>query len=314
MIDLSPVLNSYPPEIAAAAWVPLGDGGGFSGSCIWRGTSQDGRRFALKRYPQSTNAEDLRRIHRWMAVALASDLGYVPNVETCLNHETVAIGSNRFWDITSWMSGNADFHDQPSDARLLAAIDALARIHLVWSSRVAPVVRYCPAIQRRWRAIQDAETVLASESSNSSLLVTQARCSLRNQLPRMRSLLSPWRTQRVAVQPCLIDVWHDHVLFDGDSVTGLIDFAAARVDSPCADLARLLGSLIPGEQSRTQAALKAYATLCPLPNPELVEILDLSGVFGAVTNWLMRFQNEEAASNPRILARFELLVNRLANM
>ena len=40
---------------------------------------------------------------------------------------------------------------------------------------------------------------------------------------------------------CIGDVWHDHILFEGDAVTGMIDFAAAKVDHVAADLARLLG-------------------------------------------------------------------------
>ena len=54
----------------------------------------------------------------------------------------------------------------------------------------------------------------------------------------------------VPVQPC--GAPHDHVLFDGDRVTGIIDFAAAKVDHVAADLARLFGESDPDDR-RTDA-------------------------------------------------------------
>ena len=46
------------------------------------------------------------------------------------------------------------------------------------------------------------------------------------------------------LQVCHGDLWHDHVLFSGEEVTGLIDFDAMKIDSRALDLARLLGSLV----------------------------------------------------------------------
>src|SRR5438874_648348 len=36
--------------------------------------------------------------------------------------------------------------------------------------------------------------------------------------------LAPWADRPVPVQPCLCDIHHDHVLFAGDEVTGIIDY------------------------------------------------------------------------------------------
>ena len=42
-------------------------------------------------------------------------------------------------------------------------------------------------------------------------------------------VLNRWADRDVPLQPCIRDVWHDHVLFEGDKVTGLIDAWIARV-------------------------------------------------------------------------------------
>src|SRR5437763_1299451 len=49
--------------------------------------------------------------------------------------------------------------------------------------------------------------------------------------------LTPWADRPVPVQPCLCDVWHDHVLYTGDAVTGLIDYGEVKPDHPAVDLA-----------------------------------------------------------------------------
>lgn len=55
--------------------------------------------------------------------------------------------------------------------------------------------------------------------------------------------LKPLADVSFRLQPCIRDIWHDHVLFDGDRVTGLIDFGAMQIDTPATDIARLVGSL-----------------------------------------------------------------------
>ena len=222
------------------------------------------------------------------------------------------------WDITTWMPGKPNFHDDPKDDRLFAAVEALARLHSAWAKQVPAVKQACPAILRRWRAIRDAEALLkngpppiAPNSESLARDVERAWSLLPRQLLRMRALLEPWRNRLVAVQPCIGDVWHDHVLFVGDRVSGIIDFAAAKFDAPESDLARLLGSLIPGERDRMRQALGVYAAIRPVPDYELVEILDVTGTFGAVVNWLMRFRALPPDELTRVAQRFGELVGRL---
>ena len=63
---------------------------------------------------------------------------------------------------------------------------------------------------------------------------------------------------RVTLHPVLRDIWSDHVLFQGEQVSGIIDFGTVRMDEPAADLARMLGSLHPFEEEVRLGAIEAY--------------------------------------------------------
>jgi Ser/Thr protein kinase RdoA (MazF antagonist) len=92
----------------------------------------------------------------------------------------------------------------------------------------------------------------------------------------------------VPLQPCLRDVWHNHVLFAGDKVTGLIDYDAIRIDSVAGDLARLLGSFVEDDRSSWEFALVEYARVRPLSATELglVEVFDVSSIAISGTQWV----------------------------
>jgi homoserine kinase type II len=228
-----------------------------------------------------------------MLTARTAGLPFVPRVESTRNGRTVVEAAGRVWDVTEWMPGRADFHANPTDARLFAAVEAVARLHEAWSRFTPPGPVPCPAVERRWRALGEWDHPVAAgwrpRPTPDDLVAPHAEIAW-DRLPalvaRARAALVPWLQVPVPVQPCLCDVWHDHVLFDGDRVTGLIDYGAAKVDHVAVDLARLLGSLVPGEPDRMTAAVRAYQRIRPLPQPELVELLDGTGVVVGVTNWL----------------------------
>jgi Ser/Thr protein kinase RdoA (MazF antagonist) len=117
------------------------------------------------------------------------------------------------------------------------------------------------------------------------------------------------------LQPCLCDVWHDHVLFEGDAVTGLVDYGSVKRDHVSADLSRLLGSLVPDDPGLTAAGLEAYLRLRPLSGQEqaLVAALDETGTLLGAANWLRwlyhdgrRFEDRSAVAR-----RLAELVGRL---
>ena len=118
-------------------------------------------------------------------------------------------------------------------------------------------------------------------------------------------------------QPCLCDVWHDHVLFTGDELTGLIDFGAIKVDNVAVDLARLLGSLVGDDVAQREAGLNAYAEIRPLSELEraLVPMLDRTGVVLGLANWLRRLwqHGTEYENRAAVADRLASLVRRIEN-
>jgi Ser/Thr protein kinase RdoA (MazF antagonist) len=74
-------------------------------------------------------------------------------------------------------------------------------------------------------------------------------------------LLDPLRVAAgcpAPLQPCLRDARPEHFLFEGDRVTGLVDFGAMGVDCVAGDLARLMGEWLDGDPTARSEALAAY--------------------------------------------------------
>jgi Ser/Thr protein kinase RdoA (MazF antagonist) len=322
MFDAVKVVTAYPPAIAKARWTPLRSAGGFSGARLWRGTAADGREFALKAHPPGADAGRLENVvHRWMTRATEAGLDFIPVVEPTRAGRTVVEHAGRTWDVTAWMPGRADFRGNPTDSKLDAAVTAVARLHAAWAGEHTTVP--CPAVVRRWKALLAWEQLVESgwrpriDPRDPCRSPAEAGWS---SLPRAIAGIWPailhWLHEPVPVQPCVCDLWHDHVLYDGDRVTGIIDFAAAKADHIAVDLARLLGSLIPDDATRTGKALEAYATVRPLPRPELVPFLDRTGTVVAVTNWLrwLYHARREYADRNAVAERLAGLVRRLRSL
>jgi homoserine kinase type II len=101
-------------------------------------------------------------------------------------------------------------------------------------------------------------------------------------------MLRAWGDKPVSLQPCIGDVWHDHILFEGERISGVIDFGAARLDHRAADVGRLIGSLVGDDESAWATAIAAYRTVRPLSweAEAFARLLDRSGIVVSLFNWL----------------------------
>jgi Ser/Thr protein kinase RdoA (MazF antagonist) len=125
-------------------------------------------------------------------------------------------------------------------------------------------------------------------------------------MDQMPCVLSPWAERPLPLQPCLCDIWHDHVLFDSERVAGLIDYGGVKIDQAAVDLARLLGSMAGDRKELRAAGLYAYGRWRPLSWEEeaLVSILDETGTLIGMANWLKwLYRDGRCFEDPAAVAR-----------
>ncbi len=315
------VLNQYPVAGACRDIVPLGNRGGFSGARVWRVETAAGP-LCLREWPVDVSFESLNEIHRLMALARTHGLPFVPAVLPTGAGTTCILRDRRLWDLTTWMPGQADFGDNPTLLRLRAACTALARLHQAWAACAGPP-RPCPALFRRLDRLHDWQQLVRSGwrpdyTKQPALLAAPAHRALtlvERHLPTVSQLVNRWSGSVVPVQPCLCDIWHDHVLFEGDTVSGLIDYGSIKIDHVAVDLARLLGSFVGDDPDGWRVGLEVYRSVRPLSakEVELAQALDQTGTVLALANWLTWLYRERRSFDnaAAVAQRLEMVVLRV---
>jgi Ser/Thr protein kinase RdoA (MazF antagonist) len=310
------VLQHY-PLAGLATFVSLGNRGGFSGARLWRAESLAGP-ICLRAWPEGTTPARLTAIHQFMDQARQAGLAFVPTVQRTKGGQTHVYHEGRCWDVTAWMPGTADFHARPSPERLANACTALAELHRAWAG--PPRAGPCPAVLRRLERIAEWQALLSSgwrpdfESYAAApwhRWTQRAWQVLQARIPELPAKLAAWRDVSLPLQPCLCDIWHDHVLYRGDEVTGLIDYGSVKTDHVAVDLARLLGSLVGDDESMRVVGLEAYGGVVRLAPfvPQLVGVLDETGTVLGVANWLVWLYHDD-----RTFSDAEAVSERLATL
>jgi homoserine kinase type II len=321
-LDADAIRTRYPPFCRQGTLTPLGNRGGFSGAYLWRIDGPAGP-LCLRAWPPYETWPRLLFRHRLMTLARQQGLRFVPAIFSTADGASGVEHAGRLWELTEWLPGWADFHDRPSAARLEAACAALAELHTVWRS-IPGEPAGCPAIRRRlefvaeWRRLICSgwrPLAVADRADPCSPLVERAWGRLSSALEQVPSRLRRWERATCRLQPCLCDLWHDHLLFEGDRLTGLIDYGAVKIDHVAVDLARMLGSLVKDDTAGWQAGLRAYRRLAPLEaeEEELAHALDETGTIVGVANWLRWLYEERRSFDDRtaVARRLTELVERL---
>ena len=304
---------------------------GFSGTTIFRVQSAT-EVFCLKRLPMTVELVRQQVINGLIKELFEQGVTCLPVPVCSRKGSTLIQVDDGVWQLEPWMPGIADYWQRPSMTRLIAACQTLARWHIaarksaatkpngfgVEVAATAPTVRdrQLSVLRYSEELLLPIERQLVRESSAVwQRLGTQITTHVRRLAPQLITDLIRAGDWLVPLQPVIRDVWHDHLLFSGDQVTGLIDFGATRTDTVAADLSRLLGSLVGSDADAWSSGLNAYEELRPLSDNErrLLPLLDLSNVLLSGLTWLRRryVDRVELASEERVLERLERIADRL---
>ena len=253
-------LASLPARLSAHGSRAAGNAGGLSGAQFWRLVAPRGAlglRCWPTEHPSPERLDSSTAVLRHAAVAASTFCQCrLRRVAGQRSSSTPAISGN-------WRPGcrGGRLRPSPSVEKLRAAMTALAKFHVavadfprpptarlrsaqVAGDRCSRLTRLHELHARRHRELsaRDRRQILARpRAARPPIRRRAARAPSRTRSPNSnRSPNIPF-----PLQPCLRDIWHDHVLFTGDKVTGLVDFGAIDIDTPATDIARLLGSLGP---------------------------------------------------------------------
>jgi homoserine kinase type II len=325
--EIADILRRYPSDCQPTHVEPLGSAGGMSGARFWRLSTRRGT-LVLRRWPvEHPTPERLRFIHAALRHAAARGIAFLPVPLETRDGESFIEHAGHLWELAPWLPGSADYERSPSAEKLRAAMAALARFHNAITDFPAAgdlrVAGQAPAITSRLARLEQlagggiGELSRAITDTTWPELAPLARAfvaALPRAVPSAAGQLKPLAIVPLPLQLCVRDIWHDHVLFSGSEVTGLIDFGALDIDTPATDIARLLGSLAGGDMAGWQTGLAAYSTVRPLSQDEsrAARALDAAGTILAGSNWIRWLYIERRRfENPtQVIERFRRIAAR----
>jgi homoserine kinase type II len=323
-LDFHTVLSAYRLDANSLPQIePLGNAGGWSGSRLWRLKDAAGRELCLRRWSLEHPTRDRLRLIHSVLSGMAFELPIVAFPLRTAAGGTFVEHEGHLWELTHWLPGKADFHVRPTRPRLRNAMSALAKFHEL-AARYQRQVGLAPTIddcRRRMKTLRVKGWALIEQSILT--LLGNALDDRRQRLFHLaqQAFARPQLVERLAavsevfVQPAIRDIHHDHLLFTGDDVTGIVDFGAMRIDTPLTDIARLIGSLVGDDFNARQFACDAYGELRPLTETDrlLIDLLDEIGLGFAALNWLIWLYVDRRDMGPiePIARRLDAIIGRL---
>lgn len=281
--------------------------GGFSGARLWRVASREGDCALRAMRKERVDLARLQGLHRLLHHIASAGVEQSPVPFPTDAATTYVLDADCFWQLEPWRPGSADRTAAPSHGRLRSALRLLARWHCAAQTFATQ------ALESPWFAVSDgARSPGIAERLERIARFNEAACAhirqrllggdwpefddcglrvlelYRQQAARIAGELESAWGLAVPLQPCLRDVWREHVLFVEDEATGLIDAHACRSENVATDIARLLGSFSADDRALWEIGLTAYTEVRPLTLDErgLVELFDRSSVLLSGLTWL----------------------------
>lgn len=285
-MNLQPILHQFELNVDTTR-IERWYGAGFSGTQIWRVSTQDLGCFCLRADPISH--QDFQRL-AWRAQllqSLALPFLLVPRWSRDQLPWVQAFG--HVWQMEPWARGCNDFHPDRSWERLESVMRALAELHSTGSTLNEPLGMdlptesvTSPGLRRRyefllrWRAQQseawpriDQRIRSLPERRTWQHLVTEIRQRFLEAEANMGRELEKAMGHPFPPSVVLGDPWSDHLFFEHDQLAHVIDYDAMRIDHVSTDLSRCLTSLIGHDPVLQQRALASYQTFRRLEEIEL---------------------------------------------
>jgi len=283
----------YPREVRPISTIEaMGNAGGLSGARLFRFASVRGLLVARQWPADGLSMDRLQWNHDRLGEA--ADLEFVCRPLPTLDGRTLVRWEGRLWEVSPWMSGEADLARPPT----------LTRVRTGFAGLAAFLARF--AKDRRWGAspglihrAEELEVLLLSEFQKIRLALGLAPQSAPvaltrtwleravNKAPQVREAIRKAGAIQLPIQVCIRDARPDHLLFEGDRLTGLIDFGAMGTDSVAGDLARLLTEWVGPDQVSRNEALASFDQVLPLSGEELraIEPFQLANAWLGAARW-----------------------------
>ena len=318
--EVEQVLSHYGEDCRPRQIDDLGSAGGFSGARFWRLETRRGL-LCLRRWPvEHPDSAGLETIHALLWHIREQGFSLAPLPIRTRDGESFVREVGHLWELTNWLPGRADYFPERKPQKISAALTALAEFHracarFAHSPHGPREERHhaerdvynrqstSPSLNSRLeyvehlrngglaaveRAVRESTDEILHDWRELAFLSRQLFDLFRRAESRVRDRLAAAANLEVPLQMTLGDIRHDHVLFDDDRVTGLIDFGSVRIDSVAGDIARLLGSMADDDEAAWQQGIAAYQTVRPLSPTELALIpaFDQSATLLSGMNWV----------------------------
>ncbi len=327
--EIERMVRLWPDDCHPSAAEAVRSANSFSGAALWRLATPRGP-LCLRRWPAEHPSPD--RLQFIQAVLWHVDqegFSQVPLPLETQHHHGFIRHAGHLWELAPWLPGESDYRLHPSPERLNSAMQALARFHQ--AARTFPLPENgpigSPGLADRLLRLQGLlggrlkllrKAVLAGawpELAERGRRLVELAAAVG---PKLLPVLEQAGSLEVALEPCIRDVWHAHILFVGETVSGIVDFGAMRPENVAADVARLLGSLAGDDRAEWHGGLDAYQTVRRLTSDELtlVSAFDRSTVLLGGLQWLewIYLEERQFADSAAVLARVDEFVRRLERL
>ena len=309
--------------------VSLGGGGGLSGARLWRFRAAHEGLLLRAWPPHGPGRDHVERVHHWLT--LTAELGFVPVPIRDRAGQSLQEWNGALWEITPWLVGSADLSRPPEFEHLQLAFKGLAAFHQCLAGEQVEAVstglrhRHEEIIRLIRGGFHSLEIAINRQNEVGLPYRTLALAWLalaRNVAPVLLEPLGRQLNRVIRVQPTLRDARPEHFLFEGERLSGLVDFGAMGVESVAADLARLSGEWLDGDPAARREAIASYERVRPLDPAEarLIDVFETTTALLIGERWVRwhfvenrSFDDPEAISKglERGLMRVERLVRDL---